>query len=142
MKSIELICSDVTSACTNQKKIPGYRHMTARRGNDFLIGVYFKKACCIAAESKVSQCAKSIRGTYNFRTVKFHNQLLQQCTARTVWSDPAIRPVLVHSGKLTARMVNNEKQKNCADEPARAAMHGPHIGHCTVIHCDAGGGCR
>ena len=28
-------------------------------------------------------------------------------------------------------------------EPAIAAMHGPHsvfdIGHCTVIHCDAGG---
>ena len=28
-------------------------------------------------------------------------------------------------------------------KPAIAAMHGPHsvfdIGHCTVIHCDAGG---
>ena len=32
-------------------------------------------------------------------------------------------------------------QKN--GQPATAAMHGPHnvfdIGHCTVIHCDAGG---
>ena len=35
------------------------------------------------------------------------------------------------------------KEQNETIQPAIAAMHGPHsvfeIGHCTVIHCDAGG---
>ena len=38
-------------------------------------------------------------------------QLLQLCTARTVWSDPVIRPISVLSGTFNTRMVTNEKQR-------------------------------
>ena len=38
---------------------------------------------------------------------KDHNQLLQLCTVRTVWSDPGIRPDSVRFGKFTILMVTN-----------------------------------
>ena len=38
------------------------------------------------------------------------DQLLQLCTARTVWSDSVCRSISVPSGKLTTGMVTNEKQ--------------------------------
>ena len=40
------------------------------------------------------------------------NQILQLCTAGTVWFDPVIRAVSVFSGKFTTPMVTNEKQRN------------------------------
>ena len=45
------------------------------------------------------------------RLIKNVDQPLQLGTARTVWSDPVIRPVLVRSGKFTTLMVTNEKQR-------------------------------
>ena len=39
-----------------------------------------------------------------------YNQLMQLCTARTVLSGP-IRPVSVHSGKFSTRMVTNGKKE-------------------------------
>ena len=42
----------------------------------------------------------------------FENQVLQLCMAPSVWPDPVIRPVSVCSGKCTAHMVSNEKQRN------------------------------
>ena len=44
------------------------------------------------------------------------NQLLHLCTARTVWSDPVIRPVLVRSGKFTIHMVTNENQRKLTNQ--------------------------
>ena len=44
-----------------------------------------------------------------FIVLFFINKLMQFCTARTVWSDPVIRPVLVRFGKCTIRMVTNKK---------------------------------
>ena len=45
---------------------------------------------------------------YTIQIIIF-NQLLQLCTARTVWSDPVIRPVLICSSKLSTCMVSDEK---------------------------------
>ena len=43
--------------------------------------------------------------------MRVENQLLQLCTARTVWFNAVIRPVSVRSGKFTTSMVINEKQR-------------------------------
>ena len=55
----------------------------------------------VGMENKVVGMAKK-HHNYNYchKQYKRRNQLLQLCTARTVWSDPVIRPVLVLSGKI------------------------------------------
>ena len=59
-----------------------------------------------------------------------HPQLKLKVSQLTVTQTHLTLPIYTH------RTHSNQK-------PAFAAMHGPHsvfdIGHCTVIHCDAGG---
>lgn len=40
---------------------------------------------------------------------KVKNQLLQLCTARTVWPEPVVRQDSVCSGKVTTLMMTNKK---------------------------------
>ena len=47
-----------------------------------------------------------------YRTARlwYFNQLLQLCTARTLWFNPVTRSVSVYAGKCTTRTVTNEKK--------------------------------
>ena len=66
----------------------------------------------VGMENKVVGMTKK-HYNYNYcqKQYKRRNHLLLLCTARTVWSDPVIRPVSVRSGKFIIRMVTNEKRE-------------------------------